>query len=150
MNLSYNSNVDTTYSLTGISAFFAIFMFVFSIVATVIVLCSWAEYFKRKSKPLIAAFIPVYREIVLTQIAKEPLLYALLLCLPIVNIYAMYVIYKKIAEEYNKQIGFVLGMIILPFIFVPILVFKNDNPVIVDYFKEDEEIIEEIEDENSL
>ena len=57
-------------------------------------------------------------------------------------------------HEYNKQIGFVLGMIILPFIFVPLLVFKNDNPVIVDYFEEeiknDEDIIEEIEDENSL
>ena len=48
-----------------------------------------------------------------------------LLVIPFVNIYFMYKINKEITKEYNLSNGNSLGMVLLPFIYYPKIVFTN-------------------------
>lgn len=48
-----------------------------------------------------------------------------LLVIPFVNIYFMYKINKEITKEYNLSNGNALGMVLLPFIYYPKIVFTN-------------------------
>lgn len=70
------------------------------------------------------AIIPIYNVIVLLQIVGKPWWWLLLICfIPIVNIILSIWVINLLAKSFGKGVGFTIGLIILPFIFFPILAF---------------------------
>lgn len=59
------------------------------------------------------------------EIVKKPVWWFLLLCVPIVNIYAAIVVYNRLARSFGKDIGYTLGLLFLPVIFMPMLAFGS-------------------------
>ncbi len=97
------------------------------IVAALIFLCiapGWIVY-QKAGKPGWAYIVPIYNMIVLMEIVKKPLWFFLLLCIPIVNIYAVIVVYNRLAKSFDKGIGYTIGLILFPFIFMPLLAFGS-------------------------
>ena len=128
--------VDTTYSygaasaLTGVALVFLIVAWVISLAAVVLMLISMWKIFKKAGKPGWASLIPIYNIYIMTTIAEKEWWYILLLCVPIANIYAMFVIYDGIAKKFGKSTGFTIGMMLLPIPFFPILAFGKSTETV--------------------
>jgi hypothetical protein len=77
--------------------------------------------FAKAGQPGWAIFIPIYNTIVLLRVAGKPWWWLFLLLIPLVDIVVAILIYAGVATNYGKGAGFALGLIFLPYIFVPIL-----------------------------
>ena len=107
------------------SAVLSLFVFailaVFVIVALIIV-SNWI-IFQKAGKPGWASIVPFYNRVVALDIAGKPLWWALLFILPVVNIVFLIIVARRIAANFGKGAWFTVGMIFLPYIFLPILAF---------------------------
>lgn len=92
------------------------------VVAIFIIICMW-KLFTKAGKKGWAAIIPIYNIIVMLEIAELPMWYLALLCVPFVNVYAMFKIYIEIAHKFGKSTGFGIGMVFLGIVFIPMLAF---------------------------
>lgn len=79
----------------------------------------------KAGKPGWAAIIPIYNLIVLLEIAGRPLWWIILLIIPFVNFIVLILVNIDIARKFGKGVGFAIGMLILPFIFWPMLGFGD-------------------------
>lgn len=97
--------------------------FVYAIHVTIVANC-WL--FKKANQPTWGAVVPIYNAICYTEIAKKPGYWVLLLFIPIVNIIFGIVLLNAVVKAFDKDSDFTWGLVLLPFIFYPILAF-NDN-----------------------
>jgi hypothetical protein len=59
------------------------------------------------------------------EIGGKPGWWLILFLIPLVNIYALVVVSLGIAKNFGKDVGFGIGLILLGFIFYPILAFGD-------------------------
>jgi hypothetical protein len=90
--------------------------------------CLW-RIFTKAGKPGWAAIIPIYNTIVLLNIGGLSGWFVLLGLVPVVNIILAIIIYWNLGKAFGKGVGFQLGLIILSFIFIPILAFDSSRYV---------------------
>jgi len=77
--------------------------------------------FEKAGKPGWAAVIPVYNIVVLLQIVGRPVWWVILMLIPIVNSVTGIVVLLDLARSFGKGTGFGVGLILLGFVFGPIL-----------------------------
>ena len=134
MNESYYAGtsygVSTTSGLTGALAAMGLFFWVLSMALSVLMIISLWKIFKKAGKPGWASIIPIYNIYIMCEIAEKEWWYVLLSCVPFANIYAMIVLYNGMAKRFGKSGGFVVGMILLPVIFFPMLAFGKDAAIV--------------------
>ncbi len=94
---------------------------IFSIATLVITIIFLWKIFVKNNKHGWAAIIPFYRTIVILEIAELPLWYLALLFIPIVNIVFLFKIMINFAKKLGKSSSFGFGLVLLPYIFLPIL-----------------------------
>jgi uncharacterized protein DUF5684 len=99
-------------------------LLVYLIVIVVGITGLWKTFVKA-GKPGWASIIPIYNLVVLVEIAGKPTWWAILLFVPIVNLVVFVLVKMDLAKKFNKGPGFALGLILLPFIFYPILGFGD-------------------------
>lgn len=99
-------------------------MFVFIELALVVFMIAtlW-KIFAKAGKPGWACLIPIYNLIVMLEIAGKPVWWFLLFFIPVVNLVIMILVLAGLATNFGKGGGFVVGLILLPIIFYPILAF---------------------------
>jgi hypothetical protein len=83
--------------------------------------------FSKARKPGWAAIIPIYNIIVLLEIVGKPWWWLLLMLIPIVNIVILIMVYHRLSLSFGHEVGFTLGIIFLPIIFLPILAFGSSK-----------------------
>lgn len=88
--------------------------------------CSW-RIFVKAGKPGWAAIIPFYNILVELEIVGRPWWWLLLMFVPVVNVVIAVIILLDLAKVFGRGTGFGLGLIFLPFIFIPILAFGSDR-----------------------
>ena len=134
MNESYYAGtsygVSTTSGLTGAIAAMGLFFWLLSMALGVLMIVSLWKIFKKAGKPGWASIVPIYNVYIMCEIAEKEWWYILLLCVPFVNIYAMVVLYNGMAKRFGKGGGFVVGMILLPVVFFPMLAFGKDATIV--------------------
>src|SRR5205085_8305718 len=91
----------------------------------VLMIASMWKIFTKAGKPGWAAIIPIYNLIVLLEIAGKPLWWFILMLIPFVNIVVFIMVLLSIARNFGKGVGFAIGMLLLPFIFYPMLGFGD-------------------------
>jgi hypothetical protein len=76
------------------------------------------------------AIIPIYNNYILIKIAGHPWWFLLLLFVPFVNFFIIFIIFLSLSRKFGHDVGFALGLLFLGFIFIPILAFNDDiyNP----------------------
>jgi len=89
-----------------------------------IIVALW-KVFVKAGKPGWACLIPIYNIFVLLQIIGKPIWWIILMLIPIVNIVIAIICSIRLAKVFGKGTGFGIGMLLLPFIFYPILGFGD-------------------------
>ena len=100
----------------GMVIYFALILF--------LIVTMW-KIFTKAGKPGWASLIPFYNLFVMLDIAGKPAWYFILFFIPFANLVAMILIYVGMAERFGKGGGYVVGMILLPIIFFPMLAFGS-------------------------
>ncbi|HOT02031.1 MAG TPA: DUF5684 domain-containing protein [Acidobacteriota bacterium] len=106
------------------AGFGCVFFVIYAALIVLIIASLW-KIFVKAGKPGWAAIVPIYNIIVLLEIVGRPLWWIVLLLIPCVNIVAAIMLTLDLAKSFGKEIGFAIGMIILPFIFYPMLAFGS-------------------------
>ncbi len=134
MNSNYyvdtSYGVSTTSGLTGAIATMGLFFLILITILCVLMIASLWKIFKKTGKPGWASIVPIYNIYIMCEIAEKEWWYVLLSCVPFVNIYAMIVLYNGVAKKFGKGGGFVVGMILLPVVFFPMLAFGKDAAIV--------------------
>lgn len=95
------------------------------LIVTVLVVVAMWKVFEKAGKPGWAAIIPIYNFIILLEIVGKPIWWIALLFIPIVNIVIAIWVINLLALSFGKESGFTVGLILLPFIFYPMLGFGD-------------------------
>ena len=107
----------------GAAAIIGIIMFLVYAVIIVVMIAGLWKIFVKAGKPGWAAIVPIYNVIILLEIVGRPMWWILiyLICAPVAAI----IISLDLAKSFGKDIGFGIGLIILPIIFYPMLGFGS-------------------------
>jgi Ca2+/Na+ antiporter len=95
-----------------------VFSLVMLVVALIFIASLW-KLFTKAGEPGWASLVPIYNMIVLLKISSMPWWWVLLMCI------AQFIIPFKLAANFGKGTGFAVGLLLLPFIFLPMLAFGD-------------------------
>jgi len=93
-------------------------------VMVLVIAAAWKMYVKA-GEPGWAVIVPFYNLFVLVKIAGKPVLWFILCFIPFVNLVILIILIFNLAKAFGKGAGFAIGMLLLPFIFYPILGFGD-------------------------
>ena len=94
------------------------------IIAIVVLVGMW-KVFVKAGKPGWGSIIPLYNLYCLFDITFGKGWMFILTIIPVVNFVLTIMVWVKLAKAFGKGGGFAVGLIFLPFIFVPILGFSD-------------------------
>ncbi len=109
---------------SGGGLFGIIFLVIWLAIVIVVVAGSW-KMFVKAGKPGWACLVPFYNIIVMLEIVGRPLWWIVLFLIPIVNLVAAILLSIDLAKSFGKGVGFGIGILLLGFIFVPLLGFGD-------------------------
>lgn len=120
--LAQQNDFSVNYSSSGhVSPVFWVVYFAFLIL---MIAAMW-KMFTKAGQPGWAVLIPIYNVYVMCKIAGRPGWWLLLMLIPLVNLIIFIILYVDIAKNFGSGVGFAIGMLLLPFIFFPILGFGS-------------------------
>lgn len=102
----------------------AIFMIIYLALIVVIIAGMW-KVFTKAGQPGWGILIPIYNVYCLLMVARRPAWWLILCFIPIVNLIVAIIIPFDVAKNFGKGPGFGLGLLLLGFIFYPILGFGD-------------------------
>ncbi len=82
----------------------------------------WKVY-EKAGQPGWASIIPIYNFIVFQKIIGKPAWWIFLMLIPVVNIIFGIIILHRFSRSFGQGAGFTVGLILLSFIFYPLLAF---------------------------
>lgn len=91
----------------------------------VLMIASLWIIFTKAGKPGWACLIPIYNLIVLLEIVGKPWWWLLLMLIPVVNIIVLIIVIHGLSVSFGKGAGFTAGLILLGFVFYPMLAFGD-------------------------
>lgn len=95
------------------------------LVLVLVMIAGYWRVFAKAGQPGFLVLIPIVNLIVLFIISEQPWWVIILLFIPVLNIVALVLIYNGVAQRFGQGLGFALGIIFLPFIFIPLLGFGD-------------------------
>ena len=119
-------NYDSS-SVDSFGAFMAIIlaMLIPIIIVSVITIIGQWKVYSKAGKPGWACIIPIYNIIVMLEIVGKPLWWVILFFIPCVNIIFVIWTLNLVSKSFGQSEGFTIGLLLLGFIFWPILGFGN-------------------------
>lgn len=91
----------------------------------VVIIAGVWKTFEKAGQPGWGCIIPIYNLYLMTKIAAKPAWWIIMFFIPLANIIFAIMLYNEIAKKFGQGIGFTIGLILLPFIFFPILGFSD-------------------------
>ena len=91
-----------------------------------LIAAEWKVYTKA-AQPGWACIVPIYHIYILTKIAGKPGIWTLWCLIPIVNIVFIIWLYNMLSKSFGHDEGFTVGLLLLGFIFWPILGFGKSK-----------------------
>ncbi len=101
-----------------------LFFIPFFILMVVMLVGMWKIYQKAGYQGW-ECIIPIYSTIILLRIVGKPWWWFLLMMIPLVNIIVAVWMTNMLSKSFGKSEGFTVGLLLLPFIFYPILGFGS-------------------------
>lgn len=121
MDYSSQYSSEATGIFAGIGA---IFIIIYLAIIILMIASMW-KVFEKAGKPGWAVLIPIYNTYIMIQIVGKPTIWLLWCLIPCVNFVFAVWLYNLMSKSFGKEEGFTVGMILLPFIFWPILGFGS-------------------------
>lgn len=104
--------------------FMVLYWMVIVAVTLIVVVAQW-KIFAKAGKPGWAALIPIYNGIVLLQIVGKPEWWVILYFVPIANLVVAIIVTVALAKSFGCATEYAIGLLLLPFIFYPMLAFGS-------------------------
>ncbi len=101
-----------------------IFLLIYLAIIIIVIAGFW-KMFTKAGQPGWAAIIPIYNSYIMCKIAGRPGWWVILLLIPYLNLIFWIILMVDLAKSFGKSIAFAVGMILLSFIFIPILGFGD-------------------------
>jgi hypothetical protein len=99
-------------------------VYVLEVAIVLLMIISMWIVVKKAGRPGVSQIVPIWNIIELVRIAGKPLWWVILILLvPVANIIMLIMTYHAISKAFGKDAGFTVGLVLLPFIFWPILAF---------------------------
>jgi Family of unknown function (DUF5684) len=118
-------NVGNSGAATAASALVSLVFFGICFAIMALVFAGMWRIFEKAGKPGWACLIPIYNGIVLLEIVEKPIWWIILYFIPCVQFVIGILVSIELANKFGKDIGFAIGLILLPVIFIPILGFGD-------------------------
>lgn len=93
----------------------------------IVVIVGWWKVFEKAGHPGWAAIIPIYNAYILCKIAGRPGWWVILMFIPLVSIIIAIIVIADVGKAFGKSTGFIVGLVLLGFIFFPILGFGKSQ-----------------------
>ncbi len=125
----YDDYYATTTTSIDSEAVMAIMMpfFIVALVVAVLTIVGYWKIFSKAGEAGWASIIPLYNQYILSKITFGNGWLFLLLLIPFVNFIFMIVMMYKLSKSFGHGIGFTIGLIFLPFIFLLIIAFGKSE-----------------------
>lgn len=91
------------------------------LVVLILVLAGMWRMYEKAGQPGWGAIVPIYNLYLLTVIAQKPGWWTVMFFIPLANIVFGVMTMYEVAKRFGKGVGFTVGLILLSFVFVPIL-----------------------------
>ena len=86
--------------------------------------CFW-KVFEKAGRPGWEGIVPIYNLYILLKIVGKPTWWLVLFLIPVVNYVFLIWTYNMLSKSFGKEEGFTVGLVLLGFIFLPILAFGD-------------------------
>ncbi len=123
----YNDYPTIYQSTINENLIYLIILGIIAIVLLIVIFISLSKIFKKANRSAISALIPFYNLWVLIELVDLPTWYFFLFFIPIVNIWVFYKSMQVLAKSFRRSNRFAIGLLLLPFIFFPILASKDSE-----------------------
>lgn len=97
-----------------------VIIFIYLAVVGFFIAAFW-KVFEKAGQPGWAILVPFYNVIIMCRIAKKPWWWMLLMCIPYVGLVWSIWATNRMAKAFGKSEGFTVGLLLLGFVFWPIL-----------------------------
>lgn len=104
---------------------FGMIFWIVCLAVTVFYIASMWKIYTKARQPGWASIIPIYNAVVLHQMVGKPIWWVILYFVPIVNIVIAIIVTHALSLSFGKGVGFTVGLILLGFIFYPILAWSD-------------------------
>jgi hypothetical protein len=104
---------------------FTVVSLVVGVALVVFMIAAGWKVFVKAGQPGWAIIIPIYNIVVILKIVGRPLWWIVLFLIPLVNLIIGIIVYIDFAKSFGKGAGFGIGLMLLGFIFFPILGFGD-------------------------
>jgi hypothetical protein len=96
-----------------------------------LILTSLWKIVAKSGEPGWAGIVPIYNMMILAKIGGKPIWWGALVLIPIAGIIFQIWIWNRVVKSFGQSEGFTVGVVLLPFIFLPILAFGKSqyNPL---------------------
>lgn len=91
------------------------------LLCVVLMIAAWWRVFTKAGQPGWAAIVPILNLYILCKVARMSGWWVLACFIPLVNLIAFIIISVNVAKRFGKGVLFGIGLLLLPFIFYPIL-----------------------------
>ncbi len=126
----YEAYEPTAGEAAGIMALLGVLMLPIIILVVIYIISMW-KIFTKAGQPGWAAIVPVYNIIVQLNVQGRPAWWVIWWLIPFVNYVSTWVMMIitgiDLSKRFGKSGGFAAGIILLPFIFLPILAFGSSQ-----------------------
>jgi len=100
--------------------FIAIMLFI-----VVFMIVSMWKIYEKAGQPGWASIVPIYNIIVYIKIIKKPMWWIVMFLIPVVNYVFLIWSVNLLSKRFGKDVGFTIGLLLLGFVFYPILAFGD-------------------------
>ncbi len=83
------------------------------------------KVFAKAGEPGWACLVPIYNLFIMLKFIGKPWWWIIVACIPIIGFIAFIIISIDVAKVFGKGAGFGIGLLLLPFVFYPILGFGD-------------------------
>ncbi len=90
-----------------------------------IVIIAWWKVFEKARQPGWKALIPFYNFYILLKIVGKPGWWLILIFIPFLNLVFLIWTYNMLSKSFGKDEAFTVGLILLGFVFFPVLAFGS-------------------------
>jgi len=104
---------------------FGTMFWVFWLACMVFYIATMWKIYTKAGQPGWASIIPIYNVVVLHRMVGKPVWWVLLYFIPIVNIIIAIIVTHALSLSFGKSTGFTIGLILLGFIFYPVLAWSD-------------------------
>jgi hypothetical protein len=109
-----------------IAVFFILISIVFIGAFIILPFAGMWKTFEKAGKPGWAAIIPIYNYIVMAEISGKPTWWGVMVLVPLANIVFSIWLINVTIKSFGKDEAYTIGVLLLPFVFWPILGFSKD------------------------